>query len=241
MGLGLGLGLGLGAGGAAAQIPFNTQVKTLLGSQLRALLDANSVTLTGSQVNTVIDQSGNGFTFTRSGSPQLVASAINGLPGVSFTTADRITSPVVSSTLLNGTSCERIAVFFATAGNFMTELNFGSVGSASNIPFTDNNVYDAFGVTVRQGGFAKTGTYTSGCIYGSYSAANDFKAYFNGTQIFANATNTFGANAAAGLLGVSGGVFTLCKYIVAVPNLSAGTLRRDLYRLLGSQYGIAVP
>lgn len=232
MGLGLGLGLGLSLGGGAVS------VKSLLGASLRVWLQGSAVATTGSQVNTMLDQSGNGFNFTGTGSPQVASGAINGHPGVSFTSADSVTCNTVSTTVLNGTSCERIAVFFAPTNNYMCEATFGTTNNLSNIPFTNGSNFDEFGVSTRQS-FAKSGTYTVGCIYGSYSAANDFQAYFNGTSIFTNATNTYAASASAGALGTTAG-FTLCEYVVANAKLSALT-RTALYRLLGAKYGIAVP
>ncbi len=104
MSLGLGIGVGMSGGGSPAAIPFETTLATY--GTLKAYHDltvAANVTLSGSNVVSVSDTSGNSNTLTAVAAPPYSATAINGHGGAT----------------LNGTSqyftCDALGALLGTA------------------------------------------------------------------------------------------------------------------------------
>lgn len=71
--------------------------------------------------------------------------------------------------------------------------NFVPAGTTtySHYPWTDGKIYDAFATTSRKSVGNPAQNLASFHIYNVYSAANDFAAAINGTQIYSTSTNTF--------------------------------------------------
>ena len=233
---------GSGRIGVAGRLLQTTSIQRLLGSSLRLWLNGSGVTLSGSNITTLLDQSGNGFNFAAGGvTPTLTALAINGQPGATLTSTATMTCGSNANVIIPGASAERLMVFYAPTANSVTDAFYGTSGASDAIPFSDGNVYDGFATSARKI-FPKAGTYNAvgvGCIYDSYSIANDFSAFLNGVLIFATGTNTFGVSTSAPMFN-TGGSYTLCEFLVISPKMSPPT-RTQLHRIIGSNYAIAVP
>jgi hypothetical protein len=69
---------------------------------------------------------------------------------------------------------------------------WGTSGTSEYLGFSDGNIYDQFGTTVRKTISKTAGILASPFIYESYSAASDYQAFVNGASVFTTATNTVG-------------------------------------------------
>lgn len=69
--------------------------------------------------------------------------------------------------------------------------NFGNVTDGTHYPFGDGNIYESFGTTVRKS-FARPVTMNTMHVYNVLSAAGEFTARFNDTQLHTTASNTVG-------------------------------------------------
>jgi hypothetical protein len=219
------------------------------------------------------DLSGNGNDFsnaTLANQPNwLPSSTINGQPAVqgngtsSFLQATKFTDKIMSGTLaaktLNTTpsAAERIMVarsandpssgFESGLESVFQQYWCGGGGDAGSLlPYTDGNIYDNFGSTTRP---AMSGHPAGGCaspfIYDSYSAASDWRAYFNGnpTPFFTTNSNTvaFFNNVAPFLFSWTTfySTMTIAEWIVY--NRVLGTdERKAVSGYLGSRYAIQV-
>lgn len=61
---------------------------------------------------------------------------------------------------------------------------------ASHLPYSDGNIYEHFCTSARKTVGNPTPSLTSARIYSVHSAANDFRAYLDATQIYTTGSNT---------------------------------------------------
>lgn len=75
-------------------------------------------------------------------------------------------------------------------------INFGTAAASNHYTFTDGNIYNGDLSNVRKPVGNPTPSVVAWNISGVTSAANDWKYYLNGTQLFTTATNTVGLSGA---------------------------------------------
>lgn len=141
-------------------------------------------------------------------------------------------------------------VFFVLAkvedvppGDFYTGIwNLGTGADGSHYPFTDGNIYEAFGTTARKT-FARPADDMSELhLYNVVSKAGEYTVRFNGTVIYTTATNTVGFPGTLARLGRSkADDYFLRAYVKEVLMFDAAktTTRRDeIEAEIFSEYGI---
>lgn len=161
---------------------------TDLGAALKGWYDADQQTESnGSEVPTLIDRSGNGNDFVEGGllAPTLQHNFVNGKKALEC--AGRRMER--SSTLLSGaTAC---AAFWLVKGvadpssspNDRAPLNvFGNTGADASHYYTDGIWYETFGTTSRRSVNPPT-SWANWHIGGVTSASNDYKMWWNGTDL----------------------------------------------------------
>jgi hypothetical protein len=235
----LGIGKGIGANPPNWQTP-----KYVFGNALRLWLRADQG-FNGS--TTWNDMSGNGFNGT-GGAGVALGSGIGGQSAINFTASTGNFNFVHGNTILNGTAANRFVVMQGAADApsalYVDNANWSGQGSASNIPFTDGNIYDGFARTTRPG-FVKGSSFASPIIYSSESSGSGgtgaWQARANGVVIAASvtATNTYGVNALNATLQAGATAYQMAEVVML--NVIPTTAQRDsLLQYLHQRYGIAV-
>lgn len=231
-------------------LPQNFQINWLSGCVLWLRSDLGITIATGvSQWNDQSGKSNNASQSTSGQQPAYVTRDINGYPSIS-SNASAGTYLTFSSHPANGiittSAAERIFVGENASdppGGASTgdcESAWGTSGQASNIPFTDGNIYEGFATTVRKNAITHSANMANPYIFDSYSQANDWQLFLNGTNIFSTATNTFGVSSAAPVIVGNVATMKCCEYIVFNRVLTSNE-RTELTRYLGARYGIVVP
>lgn len=188
--------------------------------------ETSSLTLSGSNVTTWADLSGEGNDATQSDAnkkPVYNATGLNSKPTVNFQFgADGSTADVLElPDLLTGlTSGEIFFVLKAQAdpggsGSQGNLLNFDGIGSAVYYPFIDGNAYLNFLSNARKSTGNPTLALTTAHILDMRSAANSWTADINITQHYTTGTNTV-ATTATPYLGGYGTANTFDGYISEV-------------------------
>lgn len=150
-------------------------------------------------VKTFYDQSGNGFDLTQTvnaGQPQLVLDQYGTKEAVKFFNFRYLTRV---SNFMSAASAG--TMFIAKSLVNDPPLSDPTTGHAvlcsgtathSHYPYTDGNIYDAWGTTDRKTVGNPATPLTALHLYTVISAANDWRAYVNGTLQFSTGTNTVG-------------------------------------------------
>jgi hypothetical protein len=164
----------------------------LSGLQLR--LDASQLTAAdGATVSTWPDVSGNGRNATAPGnSPVCKTNIVNGLRVVRFTQSPA--TPLVTANFMSGfTSGEGFIVVRIFPANTTTGGWWeGGTQSNSLHPFSDNNIYEGFGSTVRKSLGASPTTLNVFNVWNVSSASGAWTARINSTTVHTTSTNTVG-------------------------------------------------
>lgn len=175
-----------------------------------AWYDADALTgADGSDVDSWTDESGNGFHATPNGnSPTLAHNSLNGRQTVLFGDGGFNNRMNVSSSLMSGaTAGSAFIVFWRDAdpgdGSAMFD-RFGSDSTSSHQPFGDGVFYSTFGTTARKTAGNPASVLTSPRIYSEHSAANDWRNYMDGTQLFSTTTNTVNFGTSTRMFGDGG-------------------------------------
>jgi len=235
---------GSGGGGPA---PFSPpDASTPLGYWLRG----DDVTLNGAYVSSWNDKSGNSRHWTQSvaaDQPLFVASAMNGLPGVTFDGAN--------TEFLNGPDLAAIGWTAAETFIVLRLVNdpaplaneglwrIGSTGaSVGRFLHTTGVIFEDFGratATIALGN--PVPSMTSPRIYSVVASGVEITNYIDGVQL-ATAANTVAWNAAPWLGKSAAAGFnlygTICEWIVYTAKLSAGD-RASVDAYLKARYAIA--
>lgn len=196
-----------------------------------------------------LDSSGAGSAATALGTarPLLKTAVVNGLHAVLF---DGVDDSMTLGNPMSGASAGTLFMVVKAAldpnTGVMTGhplMGWGSGGGAiiALYPFTDGQIYDDWGATVRKTTGNPTPSLAAFHIYEVVSAAGAWTNWINGTQHFTTATNTVGWGTSP-QYGAFGGFFfnghlaEVCAYGSA---LSPGD--RSLVRAaLGTKYAITV-
>lgn len=135
---------------------------------------------------------------TGTAQPSYQTSEINSLPVVRFDGAgDYLQLP----DLMSGMSAGTVLIVFRLAldpptNQFRTGHPLGDWGTnagvdgGSHLPYLDGVIYDCWGTSARKTTVNPTPSMAVPSLYGVLSAANDWRSWLNGTQLFSTATNT---------------------------------------------------
>lgn len=174
-----------------------------LGSVVRAWYQMNLLAgSNGDPISTINDSSGNSFTLTQAGSTRgtLAAADLNSLNTIRFTAAST-QRYVLDVSILSGSSTGSFYLVqkVVSAAIAQGSPEWGNSANQTYSPFSDGNIYDDFGSTVRKSVGTSTGALTAYRIISAYSAANDWAFYVDGgtggssggtSPLFSTATNT---------------------------------------------------
>ena len=158
-----------------------------------------------------MDRSTNGNDFTASGTYRPTYRADGGAewnngPVLEFTTAFGSAQGFNGPNLSALTAGEAFFLIANTndpaAASVSSILQYmGTSAFESHVPFTDGNIYDDFGSTVRKTVGNPTPSFTSPRIYNVVSASGDWSATLDGSSLHSTGTNTVGFPAAP-MLGI---------------------------------------
>ncbi len=233
--------MGMGARSASAAAWAETDI-----TGLKLFLDADTLTL--GALASWPDVSGNGKHGVATGAPAAATAAgLNGQAAVAFTGDSGSNDYFTFPDLDVATSVDVFAVVLSGAdpGGTATDCGFWTMGTASDSdthPFSDGNIYDGAGSTVRKTVGNPAADLAAGHIYGVRSASGAWSAEVNGAEVHATGTNTVGFPAAP-VLGKSFGVLYfeghIAKLVVVSPQMSAGD-RTLLLAKWAEQYAITL-
>lgn len=219
-----------------------------LGATFLAWYDASL--LTGSdndQVAAWADSSGNGNNLSQGTAglrPLLRTAFQNGKNVLEFpdATEHRFTVPNIFSGKSSG-SCFHVVQGYDDASHSGGWDGWGTdPTNANHSPFSDGNIYDGFGSTLRKSCGNPTPSMAGWRIVGRHSAASDYKIFIDATQLFSTGTNTVGFHAAPKIGGnnVAGFHFQghVAEYIL-VDSVLAQADRERVEGYLAHKWGLA--
>jgi hypothetical protein len=159
--------------------------------------DTNGGLADGATIQTWPDQSGNSRDLAQATSgnrPTVQTNELNSLPIIRFdaSAASYFTVPNMSA-LTAGTVFLLVKIDAdPPPGDLQSGLwNMGSTDGDHHFPYTDGNVYDGWGSTVRKSTGNPTLSISSAFrLYCVSSSSGDWTSWFDGTQHFTTATNT---------------------------------------------------
>jgi hypothetical protein len=167
---------------------------------LTVWLDASVQTLGQTDEDPVTqwdDLSGNNYHFILNNQPALVKNGagdtVNGLGVLGFNGTDSS----YKSSVLDFNTLSAATVFIVLKNDADPGVTGGGIwytGADFNThsPFTDGNIYDGFGSTVRKTVGDPATTLAQWNIYEVVTGLNDWRAYLNGVNLFTTAVNTVG-------------------------------------------------
>lgn len=203
----------------------------------------------GDPVATWTDLSGNGNNATQAvgaNRPKYKTNIVNALPVVRFERDDssNLGFADVFSSLTAAEIFVAVKINTDPPVAFADALwYFGSTASDSHYPFTDGNIYEDFGTSVRKTVGNPGQSLAIWAIYNITSISGEFTTRLSGTQIFTTATNTVGFTTTAAIGKSIGGAGFLdgdiAEIIMYNAKLSSGD-RTLVKTYLASKYGITV-
>lgn len=133
--------------------------------------------------------------------PAVVVPGLNGHRTVGQAGSIATAALTMSSSLMNGETAGSLFSVMKAAADPPTVANKAGAAwdgftndtgasKSSNHPFSDSNIYEHFGTDTRKTVGDPTPSLASWRFYSAHSAANDYRAYLDGTSIFSTATNT---------------------------------------------------
>jgi hypothetical protein len=182
-------------------------------TNLASWYDANQQTEANTaDVTTFTDRSGNGHHFSQAtllARPTMQTSGIGGKKALKF-----------DGSLGQTMSCATGLMNGATAGYFFSVIQwdndppttggggplldgFTTDTQQSHMPFTDGNIYSAFGTSSRQPCGNPTPSLTSPAMMAMISGSGDYRCLINNATLFSTGTNTVGFNTTTRLMGSS--------------------------------------
>lgn len=221
---------------------------------LRTDLATNAITDAGAgAVSAVADISGNNnhaVMVTAGNRPTIETVGINGLRGIRHAAGDYLDLPNVFSglTVAEVFLVAKRDVDPPTEANLSGLWDFGTDTQNTALPWIDSNVYDDFGTTIRKNPGNPAASLASPFLYNVVTAAGEWTARVNGTQLYTTSTNTVGFNTAprfggSGMTGSGPAVYAFGGYwhelIVFSKKLTAPQ-RTALNADIATRYGITV-
>ena len=201
-----------GGSGLPSVPPAITSANILQWCEMRLLTGL----VDGDPITTFTDQCGNGNHWSQSTSgakPIWKASIVNGHAVGRFDgTDDHFT---LGSDILSGKSGGEVWVVVkidtdppaSSAQSGLWKMD-GDGTNAVHYPFTDGQLYEAFGSTARKAtGVNPTPALTGWRLYNVSSKNSEFKIRLDGTEIFSTTTNTFASMGSTRTLGRSVSLF----------------------------------
>lgn len=164
----------------------------------------------GDAISTWTDRSGRGnnATSTSTQRPTFKTNIVNGKPIARF---DGVDDRFVLPSFASLTAGEIFLVIKCRLDpnvdgkTGIWSMNANSGVSLSHFPFTDGNIYESWGSTVRKTVGNPTPSLASWRVYNVFSASNDYGVNLDNSSLFTTATNTVGFSATE-YIGVSTGV-----------------------------------
>lgn len=231
-----------------------------LGLWLKA--DAITGLADGDAMASWVDSSGNDINAiqgTAENKPVYKINIVNGLPVVRFngtssymSFASNFMSVYTAANVFivaKGASDPPTSEFHAGHSFYCSDGEGSVANGGSHLPYLDGNIYDTFGTTVRKTVGNPTQSLANWCIYTVTSAANNWKAHLNGTQIYATATNSteFSVTPRIGESGYNA-TGTIPDYfydgdigeIILYADAKSDIDRAKVIAYLGTKWGIAV-
>lgn len=189
----------------------------------------------GSKIGTWTDQSGHGNDYVSTGAgagASYNATGINGHPSFTF---DTVAKNVTKSSYSGPSAAEVFIVQkCAATGVAHGTVNMSTDVTTGFIPFSDGNIYDGTGSTVRKAAGPPGITITAGHLYQVKSVASSWSCSYNtNAAVFSTGTNTVGwpstmvvgSNTAAAAMGEIGAVVIFGR---ALSTLEHNTVRNFL-------------
>lgn len=181
-----------------------TWTPALLGSRVKSWLKASAgITVNGSNhVTAWVDQAPTPPTWTVNGTPDYEATGGPGSgPCVSFLAAS--TEYITSSSVNAGTAMQAVIVGKRGSDPASGAPDLGGLwkhGAADliNVPFTDGNVFDGFGSTLRKDALSvnPSDSFASWFVYEARSSSTEWSNVLNGTPLASTGANTVSTSAA---------------------------------------------
>lgn len=204
-------------------------------------------------VTTWSDQSGQGNDLSQSttgNKPLYKTNIVNGRPAILF---DGVDDYFTLANVLSGASAGEVFIVIKAAADPAVSSaksgiwNMDGEGTnACHYPFTDGNIYDAWGSTARKSTGNPTPSLASWRIYNISSAAGAWTSRIDGVQHYTTATNTFSSFSGSPYLGRSASLFGdvyfnghIAEILIFNEVLSAGD-RTYVLNGLADIYGISV-
>jgi hypothetical protein len=126
-------------------------------------------------------------------------------------------------------------------------IYMGRADHNTHYPFTDGNVYDGYGATIRKSTGNPSQNLAAWHVYNPYSAASDWALRINNSVHYSTATNTVAFPDGAPFLGAIGRSFSpdgtnyASMHVAAIYQFSAKlstTDRGNMYSYISSKYGV---
>jgi hypothetical protein len=213
-------------------------------SSLKVWLEADDVNKTNGALvagSDWVDRMGN---VTLSGgsatNPVMNTNVLNGHSALNWAGSTNSTQRFgMGTTILSGVaSCCFFMVYAvandppSTARGGGCVTGFSSDTQSSHHPYEDGTIYEGMGSSARKTTVNPTPALTTFRIYSAHSAANDFRTYLDGTQLYSTATNTVNTGSATRYVGGSAGAVTdafngrLCSVLVLDDSLTTGNRQK---------------
>lgn len=223
-----------------------------IGPDLKLWLRADlGITLVSGAVSVWADQSGNGHNFTQTTAANRFTyepAGFNGKAscfGDSSSVAKVMTGP--DNAFSSMTSGE---VFIAMQKSADPSVGtgagglwqFSTDGQASHVPFTDSNIYDGWGSSLRKATGNPTPSLANRVVYSVRSAPNAWSNYIDGVQHFTTGTNTvaFPAQTAIGGTGAVTAIDGRIAEVIIFKRVLTSAERTRVHTYFTSRYGIAM-
>jgi hypothetical protein len=205
------------------------------------------VTLSGADVVTWEDQSGNGRTFTAPFGLRPTMGTLAGQAALSFA------APSMQYLELTGTSYgspsalhvirvfQRLADPPSTSGRSGLD-NWGTSAARSHVPFTDGVIYDSTGAVSRATVGDPTPSLAAPRVYESISTASKWEARLDGAVLYTTSALGVAVTGAPWIGGMPSGAYMdgqIAEVIVLSAEASAGE-RTDLAAYMLDRYGITM-
>ncbi len=207
------------------------------------------VTLVSSKVSVWADQGGLGHDYAQGTAGQRpTVGTLAGQSAIRFDAVGNAALQVLKGPIVSASAAHVFLVMKIDAEPPVTYQGglwrFGAAGANNHIPYTDGNVYDGFGSTVRKGtGNPTLNLSTTVRLYEVITTSSEWTSKIDGGAHYTTATNTVGWDAVGSYLGADNyyGAVAMTGHVAEMVLCSAKltTERATLIAYLNARYGTA--